>query len=30
MAYLLNGQPLAVGRQFKDAEGRQYQRTGFN
>ena len=24
MAYLLNGQPLAVGRQFKDAEGRQY------
>jgi len=24
MAYLLNGQPLGVGRQFKDAEGRQY------
>jgi hypothetical protein len=24
MAYLLNGQPLTVGRQFKDSEGRQY------
>lgn len=24
MAYLLNGQRLVVGRQFKDAEGRQY------